>query len=159
MTMTKDESIVSQVAAKIAADLVNKSQNPDTVLTEWATAYKFVQNELFDSMGFNAQSAIQGTYATVDQAVQGVERAFGYTETTYEAAPQPQYASASSGGGLRVKGDSYGPLPEWLFAEAAKAGVSEVYDNRNQLAENPKRPHFRGTSGKDAPAFWPPKGR
>lgn len=157
--MNKDESIVSQVAAKIASELTNKDQGPDNVLSEWATAYTFVQEKLFESMGFGATTAAAPaqTYATVDQAVQGVERAFGYTEPSYEQ-PQQQYASAPAGP-LRVKGDSFGPLPEWLYADAAKAGVTEVYDNRNQLAENPKRPHFRGTSGKDAPAFWPPKGR
>ena len=144
--MSKDESIVSQVAAKIAADLTS-SHDLESRLSDWATAYHFVKDALFNDMGFSNTVApapiSQPTSYTVDQAVASLEQSMGAVAVAT----------------VRVKGDQHGPLPDWLFGEAARAGVTEVYDNRNSLAENPKRPWFRGTGGKDAPAFWPPKGR
>lgn len=147
--ISKDESIVAQVAAKIAADLTPHNGDIGERLSDWATAFHFVKDELFGMHGFGtvAQPVAQPTTYTVDQAAAALEQQFG---------AQPVAAPVGS---VRVKGDQHGPLPEWLFVEASRAGISEVYDNRNSLAENPKRPWFRGTGGKDAPAFWPPKGR
>jgi hypothetical protein len=49
-------------------------------------------------------------------------------------------------------------LPDWFVIDAFNAGVSEVYDNRADVAGT-KRPWFKATTGgKDAKAFWPPKG-
>jgi hypothetical protein len=60
--------------------------------------------------------------------------------------------------GITVRGNQFGDLPEWLLIAAVEAGVSEVYDNRDQVAGT-KRPWFKATTGgKDAKAFWPPKG-
>lgn len=144
--MSKDESIVSQVAAKIAADLIPSSNDLNDSLSDWATAYHFIKDALFTDMGFGTSVAAAPTAPasyTVDQAVTSLEQSMGAVAVAT----------------VRVKGDQHGPLPDWLFVEASRAGVTEVYDNRNSLAENPKRPWFRGTGGKDAPAFWPPKGR
>ena len=56
-----------------------------------------------------------------------------------------------------MKGTQYGPLPDWLYEQAAQKGVTEVWDNRQQAQGN-KRPWFRATTGGDnAPAFWPPR--
>lgn len=147
--MDKDRSIVCQVAAKIAADLTDTS-DLETRLSDWSIAFHFVMDEMFRVHGFDGSDTAvmmpsQKTY-TIEQATAALTESFG-------AVP------VNDGGRLNVKGAQHGPLPDWLFAEAAKAGVTEVYDNRDQLAVNPKRPHFRGTAGKDAPAFWPPKGR
>lgn len=60
--------------------------------------------------------------------------------------------------GITVKGNQFGDLPEWLLLDAVAAGVTEVYDNRADVAGT-KRPWFKATTGgKDAKAFWPPKG-
>ena len=68
---------------------------------------------------------------------------------------QPDMASAN---GVTVRGTQHGPIPDWLVLDAFQAGVSEVYDNRDQVAGT-KRPWFKATTGgKDAKAFWPPKG-
>ena len=73
------------------------------------------------------------------------------------AAPRPQSDMASANG-VSVRGTQHGPLPDWLVLDAFQAGVSEVYDNRDQVAGT-KRPWFKATTGgKDAKAFWPPKG-
>ena len=71
--------------------------------------------------------------------------------------PQPKGDMASANG-VTVRGAQWGPLPDWLVLDAFQAGVSEVYDNRDQVAGT-KRPWFKATTGgKDAKAFWPPKG-
>jgi hypothetical protein len=58
--------------------------------------------------------------------------------------------------GITIKGDQWGPIPDWLVLEASQAGVTQVWDNRNQLAANPKRPWFKDANGDKA--FWAPKG-
>jgi hypothetical protein len=66
--------------------------------------------------------------------------------------------SIASANGVTVKGNQFGELPDWLVLEAVQAGVTEVYDNRDQVAGT-KRPWFKATTGgKDAKAFWPPRG-
>ena len=65
-------------------------------------------------------------------------------------------ASSAKGDGVSIKGDQWGPLPDWLILEAAQAGVTQVWDNRNGLAANPKRPWFKDANGDKA--FWAPKG-
>ena len=74
---------------------------------------------------------------------------------------QLQYSTAESladANGIKVRGTQHGDLPNWLVMDAFQAGVHEVYDNRDQVAGT-KRPWFKATTGgKDAKAFWPPKG-
>ena len=77
-------------------------------------------------------------------------------------APKMRITQASSAmataNGISVRGTQWGDLPDWLVLDAFQAGVSEVYDNRDQVAGT-KRPWFKATTGgKDAKAFWPPKG-
>lgn len=76
------------------------------------------------------------------------------------SAPAPyQVASMASANGVTVKGKQHGPLPDWLALAAFQAGVTEVYDNRDSLQDYPTRPWFKATTGgKDAKAFWAPKG-
>jgi hypothetical protein len=73
-------------------------------------------------------------------------------------APKMRITQASSAKGdvVTIKGDQWGPIPDWLVLEAAQAGVTQVWDNRNQLAQNPKRPWFKDVNGDKA--FWAPKG-
>ena len=74
------------------------------------------------------------------------------------SAPKMRITQASSakGDGVTIKGDQWGPIPDWLVLEAAQAGVTQVWDNRNGLAANPKRPWFKDANGDKA--FWAPKG-
>ena len=65
-------------------------------------------------------------------------------------------APSAKGDGVTIKGDQWGPIPDWLVLEAAQAGVTQVWDNRDQLAANPKRPWFKDANGDKA--FWAPKG-
>ncbi|MGB0378344.1 MAG: hypothetical protein ACPGGE_05920 [Poseidonia sp.] len=91
--------------------------------------------------------------ATNDAVAQIKETFKGATETS----------SKSSGGTLEVAGTQHGDLPDWLFTAAKKAGCTRVWDNRDRLADNPKRPWFKAAddtlSARGEPmAFWPPKG-
>jgi hypothetical protein len=64
-------------------------------------------------------------------------------------------ASSAKGDGVSVKGNQFGAIPEWLTAEAAQAGVTQVWDNRDKVAGT-KRPWFKDVNGDKA--FWPPRG-
>ena len=74
------------------------------------------------------------------------------------SAPKMRITQSPSakGDGVTIKGDQWGPIPDWLVLEAAQAGVTQVWDNRNGLAANPKRPWFKDVNGDKA--FWAPKG-
>jgi len=68
---------------------------------------------------------------------------------------QVRSAPGRETGPVQIKGKAHGPIPDWLVKAAADAGVEYVWDNRDQLGANPKRPHFKNVNGDDA--FWPPK--
>ena len=72
-------------------------------------------------------------------------------------APKMRITQASSAktDGVSVKGNQFGAIPEWLTAEAAQAGVTQVWDNRDKVAGT-KRPWFKDVNGDKA--FWPPRG-
>ena len=73
------------------------------------------------------------------------------------AGPKMRITQASSAktDGVTVKGNQFGAIPDWLIAEAAQAGVSQVWDNRDKVAGT-KRPWFKDVNGDKA--FWPPRG-
>lgn len=152
MTISKDQSIVAQVAAKIAADLTSGTNQPlgDT-LDDWSAAFDVVKDKLFAVHNFTDDGVAYSTPAQQPSANYTIEQATQSLASNLGATPV-------QGGGIRVKGDQYGPLPDWLFAAAAEAGVTEVWDNRNDLGANGNRPHFKATTGgRDAASFWPPK--
>ena len=83
--------------------------------------------------------------------------AFPDRKTVHVPPSHPE--SIASANGVKVRGIQHGALPDWLVIEAVQAGVTEVYDNRADVLDNPKRPWFKATTGgKDAKAFWAPKG-
>lgn len=150
MTITKDESIVAQVAAKIAADLVVKNQPLEDVLSDWATAFQFTKEQLFEMHSFGQPSATISTGGIVTASGQGNPYTINQVADAFPGSTQ-----VSS---IRIRGDQHGPIPDWLEEAAARAGVTEVYDNRNDLGPAGNRPHFKATTGgRDAASFWPPK--
>jgi len=72
-------------------------------------------------------------------------------------APKMRITQSSSAkvDGVTVKGNQYGDIPDWLVLEAAQAGVTHVWDNRDKVAGT-KRPWFKDVNGDKA--FWPPRG-
>lgn len=144
-TLNKDQSIVLQVAAKIATDLViNNPAKGDLqgMTADFAMTMPAIYEMLADMHSWDSP-------VSTAQAVSNVMAAFP-NSVVEEAHPMTNLP-------VTVKGKQHGPIPEWLLHEAAAAGVREVWDNRDQLSINPKRPHFKATQGDKA--FWPPKGR
>lgn len=137
--MDKEMSIVTQVAAKIAAELTPRSENTDQILGDYAVLFETISGILTDKIF--SQSA--STETTIERA----------TERIMDAFPNSMVGSSE----VRIKGKQHGDIPNWLITACSEAGVSEVYDNRDGLSENPKRPWFKATTG--TKAFWPPKGR
>jgi hypothetical protein len=62
---------------------------------------------------------------------------------------------SAKGDGVSIKGNQFGAIPDWLVLEAAQAGVTQVWDNRDKVAGT-KRPWFKDVNGDKA--FWPPRG-
>jgi hypothetical protein len=131
-------SIVTQVAAKIASELTPRSENTEQILGDFAVLFESISGILTDKIFGQAP------------AQTAVERA---TEQIMEAFPNSMVGSSE----IRIKGKQHGDIPNWLITACSEAGVREVYDNRDGLSENPKRPWFKATTG--TKAFWPPKGK
>ncbi len=127
--MDKDTAIVTQVAAKIAADLVTREATTEEKLGEFAILFTSIKDIVFDAIGSSAP----------------------VMETQSTSTP------TSSGGNVTVAGKQHGDLPEWLIKACKRDGVTKVYDNRDGLAINPKRPWFKDTESDKA--YWAPRGR
>jgi hypothetical protein len=140
--MDKDRAIITQVCAKIAADLTDKTKEMDARISEYAVLFSTIKELVFDEI-FGDTSAAQEV--TTNNVVQMVQSSFAGSE------------AVSSGGAVSIKGTTHGPIPEWLIKACKRDGVTEVWDNRDGLAENPKRPSFRATSGEKS--YWPPRGK
>jgi hypothetical protein len=141
--MDKDKSIVIQVAAKIAADLTPKNENTETMLGDFAVLFDGVKGILVDEIFGN-----EPVTAQAQPAAQRIMEEFNARPVTAD-----DIASV-----VKVRGEQHGDLPGWLMTACARAGVTEVYDNRDGLSANPKRPWFKAVNNKEL-AFWPPKGK
>lgn len=170
--INKDESIITQVAAKIAAELATsvKPDNIELATADWAIAFDIVRDSIFAAV--NGTAPVGNPVVTQaapthlpDIPMQQVQDVF--PTATMAPAPQPHYpqpAQAPTNMTVQVKGTQHGDLPDWLVTQCAAAGVTQVWDNRDGLAQNPKRPWFKAADGTknargDDMAFWPPRGR
>lgn len=147
-TISKDQSIITQVAAKIAADLTPKTDDIMTNIANWAIAFDATTDALLEKHGMSNNGM---TEAEVTQAVIST---FGATPMETSA---PQASAPAGGFQVRIKGKQHGPIPAWLHNECAKVGVTEVWDNRDGLSANPKRPWFKAVQGDSA--FWEPRAK
>ena len=140
--MDKDKSIITQVAAKIAAELTPKAGDVNTNISAFADAFDAVTELLMGAIygGSQAQFTPQQVEA---QDVATLQRAF------------PDAVEVS---GVIVRGTQHGELPSWLITACKKDGITEVYDNRDGLAANPKRPWFKAVNDKEK-AYWPPRSK
>lgn len=145
--VNKDQSIIMQVCAKIASELTPKSESVDANIVAFSTAYEAVCDIILTSQGLTSTEATPAvtTSATPLNEESMIRQSF----------PQATETAPSDGFTVRIKGKQHGPIPQWLVDECAKKGVTEVWDNRDGLAANPKRPWFKSTSSNDA--FWEPK--
>lgn len=131
--MDKDKSIITQVAAKIASELTTSDKDINTAIAQFADAFDAVTELLMEAIYKGATPS--------DEAI--IQSAFPSATTTEFT--------------VRVKNDQQGPIPAWLITACQRDGVTEVYDNRGDLAANPKRPWFKAVNDKEK-AYWPPKG-
>jgi hypothetical protein len=156
--ISKDQSIVTQVAAKIASELTCKTEvggTIESIQSAFLSHFDFV-NEVLQSAHGNS----------VEHGMQLAQEAFP-NSTVEEYAPAPVKAMvatpppmSSNKGSVAVAGKQHGDLPNWLITACQKAGVGRVWDNRDQ-AVGTKRPWFKQADtvdGQEAVAFWPPKG-
>jgi hypothetical protein len=141
----KDRSIVIQVAAKIAAELTPRTDNTETLLGNYAVLFDGVKGILVDEI-FGDQPVATTTQQNNDAVVERIMEAFPNSTMVQDA-----------GFSIRIKGTQHGPLPEWLPAACKAKGVTEVWDNRDKLSQNPKRPWFKSTTSDDA--FWAPRNK
>lgn len=144
--INKDQSIVTQVAAKIASELTPKTDDVLANIASWVIAFEATTDALLTKHGMT-DDPNQVATTVINSATQMIMEAF--PDSTVVSQP------SGNGFGVRIKGKQHGPVPEWLNAECAKKGITEVWDNRDGLAQNPKRPWFKSTSSEDA--FWAPR--
>lgn len=157
MSISKDQSIITQVAAKIAADLVPDGGDITANIANWAVAFDAVLDGIMSAHNQPAGSATAQTPAHTSEVAQSDPMSM-----IQQAFPDAEQAPTNSTFNIQVRGTQHGPLPDWLPAACAKAGVSVIYDNRDGLAVNPKRPWFKAADGTknakgDDVAFWPPR--
>ena len=151
--MDKDRAIITQVCAKIASELTDKTTDVDTRLGEFATLFSSINEIMMDTIygGTTNSQAVQQNTAVITM----LKQELGAEEVQ---VPAKQFSSSSSSTGtVTVKGTQHGPLPDWLIKACKRDGVTVVYDNRDGLAENPKRPSFRAVDAEKA--YWPPRAK
>lgn len=146
--VNKDQSIIMQVAAKIASELTPKTNDVNANIVAFNEAYEAVCDIILTSQGMSntapAMTPAPAPVASAPSAEQMIQQSFP------EAKP-------TTGFTVSIKGKQHGPIPEWLNEQCAMKGVTEVWDNRDGLQANPKRPWFKSTTTNDA--FWAPKGK
>lgn len=139
--MDTDKKIIMQVAAKIAADMVSKDADTDTKLGEFALLFTSVKDIMFE--------AIED--AKPNATMYDLARSTFNVTSTESASPSAPVET------LQIVGKQHGDIPDWLIKACKRDGVSKVYDNRDGLAANAKRPWFRAVEGEKA--YWAPKTR
>ena len=151
MPVSKDQSIVMQVAAKIASELTPKTDDVNANITMFADAYDAVCEIILTSQGLTASSSSTPAPTQASPAPQTSD------EEMFQQAFPTATPATTTGFSVRIKGKQHGPIPEWLNEQCAMKGVTEVWDNRDGIAQNPKRPWFKSTTSNDA--FWAPRGK
>jgi hypothetical protein len=140
--MDTDKKIITQVAAKIAGDLVNKEADTDAKLGEFAVMFDSIRNIMFE--------IVDAGQSKVD-VYEMTKQAFNATEVSTSSSP------STNTGPLQIVGKQHGDIPDWLIKACKRDGVTKVYDNRDGLAVNAKRPWFKSVEGEKA--YWAPKTR
>jgi len=160
----KDVSIITQVAFKGAVDAQSKPLDTAEGQAEFGVNFSFLKDVLFDQVQSGA------TPFAHDHLIP--TRSTTTPPPPAPSPPQPQQVYeqiATSFPGtttmpsvtVRNADEQQGPLPDWLYEQAAAVGVTEVYDNRNRLPEAQQKgknwPWFRSAHNHIDKAFWPPK--
>jgi len=146
--MDKDRAIITQVCAKIASDMTDKTKDVDTRISEFAVLFSTVTDILIESI--YGESTQATATAQNNNVVQMIKESFsGSTEVSSE--------QSKSSGSLKIVGKQHGDIPDWLIKACKRDGVDKVYDNRDGLEANAKRPHFKAVEAEKA--YWPPRAK
>jgi|TARA_R110000823_G_scaffold170247_4_gene302744 hypothetical protein len=149
--MDKDRAIITQVCAKIASDMTDKTKDVDARISEFAVLFSTVTDILIESIYGEVTQA--KAVAQNNNVVQMIKESFsGSTEVTSE---QPTLSASS--GAIQIVGKQHGDIPDWLIKACKRDGVVKVYDNRDGLEANAKRPHFKAVEAEKA--YWPPRAK
>jgi hypothetical protein len=174
--MSDQNAIVVQTCAKIAAELVAHSPMTDYegIMIAFKGYFHEVLDEVNAAIGAPTQIKSGRTIPVLKQETMQL-KLDEYTAKSASHSTSSQYDDlttsdiglnpipvktikrGSSESSLTIK-NSEMAVPEWLSREASKKGVTEVFDNRPNKADNPKRPDFVST-GPDKTGFWAPKER
>jgi len=141
----KEIQIITQVCAKIAADLTTTDEDTQVTADRFGVLLSLVTEMVFDTIDTRLTTGRPASAPVIQMVKQSFPTA---TEVSGES---------SQGFTVNVQGEQHGELPSWLLAACKRDGISRVFDNRNQLSENPKRPWFKAV-GADK-AYWEPKGK
>jgi hypothetical protein len=154
--VSKDQSIIMQVCAKIASELTPKGDDVNTNIVMFADAYEAVCEIILTSQGLGNTIGVDSSSATTTTVAQTFPSEEQMVQQAFPTAQPAQTTNTTATGfSVRIKGQQHGPIPAWLNDACALKGVKEVWDNRDGLQANPKRPWFKSTSSNDA--FWAPK--
>jgi hypothetical protein len=110
---------------------------------------------LFSTVSDILMESIYGETATTTPTL--AEQNSKVVSMVKEAFSAEEVFTPNTSAGVSVKGQQHGPLPEWLIKACKRDGVTLVYDNRDGLAANPKRPSFKAVDAEKA--YWPPRSR
>lgn len=152
--MAVEKHIIVQTCAKIASELTVASgeKNPEKLMETFTKMLDSVLDDvLMRASSFNDEPQKRREIPIITQDEMSAK-----LEATKHEATQGRSVKKlkSQGATVTIKGSAEAP-PAWLVRQAAKAGVTEVWDNRSNLKDNPKRPHFVSTD-ESKKAFWPP---
>jgi hypothetical protein len=136
----KDRSIVTQVAAKIAADLTPEGTDTDKIVSDFTYIFENVRDVLIENCLVEMPRPASAP-STPSQII----------TSTFPGATEVDWA-------LEVVGKQHGELPNWLIDACKRDGVTRIYDNRDGLAQNPKRPWFKAVDDKEK-AYWAPRSK
>jgi hypothetical protein len=151
--MDKDRAIITQVCAKIASDMTDKTKDVDSRLGEFAVLFSTVNDILIEAIyGDTAQAK---AIAQNNNVVQMIKDSFSGSTEVKTSSEQPK--SSGSTGSIQIVGKQHGEIPDWLIKACKRDGVVKVYDNRDGLEANAKRPHFKAVEAEKA--YWPPRAK
>lgn len=152
--ISKDESIITQVVAKIASELTGVTQTDGTsesIQATYLSHFDFVREVVFGAHNIQSNMTTATTNANAITEAEIIQ--------TFNATPV-----SSGNGGIQIVGAQHGPIPSWLVEQCARNGVTKVFDNRDTANAENRRPLFKAADGKTNAkgqplAFWPPSKR
>jgi hypothetical protein len=151
--MDKDRAIITQVCAKIASDMTDKTKDVDARISEFAVLFSTVNDILIETIyGETTQAK---AVAQNNNVVQMIKESFSGSTEVETSSAQPK--SSGSSGSIQIVGKQHGEIPDWLIKACKRDGVVKVYDNRDGLEANAKRPHFKAVEAEKA--YWPPRAK